>query len=69
VARDPLDYEMNFCRFREKFEAREFQGCMATKRSVLTGIKNGEPHQLVSERWRILEQNHVLADGSPTQSI
>jgi hypothetical protein len=61
---------MNFCRFpREAFKAGEFQGCMATKRSVLTGIKNGEPHQLVPERWRVLEQDHVLADGSPTQSI
>jgi hypothetical protein len=39
------------------------------QRWILTGVKHGEPHQLIAQGWRVLEQHNVLADSCPAPSV
>ena len=35
----------------------------------MAGVKHGEPHQLIAQRWRVLKKHYVLADGRPALGI
>jgi hypothetical protein len=54
---------------REAFEPRELQRCVAPQCCILTGVKHGEPHQLIAQGWRVLEQHNVLADSCSAPSV
>jgi hypothetical protein len=36
---------------------------------ILASVKHGQPHQLFAQRWRVLEQDNVLADSCPAPGI
>jgi len=43
--------------------------CVAAQCRIVAGVKHGEPHKLIAQRWRVLEQHNVLADSSPAAGI
>lgn len=54
---------------REGLKSGELQRRVTPQCSILTGVEHGEPHQLIAQRWCVLEQHNVLADGCPAPGI
>jgi hypothetical protein len=42
---------------------------VAAQSGIIAGVKHGEPHHLIAQRWRVLEQHDILTDSRPAPGI
>ena len=62
-------YQMNLRSLGgESLKARKFQCGMARQCRRITGIKHGDPHELVSRQHIVVHRDHVMSPGTPSLS-